>query len=77
MPYGWRVNENGSVSVAPIEYYCDNCSFTTFIQTEEQQHYQTGHFTRSRCLDIEPYDEKKHGLMPPWIKEKVLKVTTI
>lgn len=34
---------------APIEYYCEDCSFTTFDKFLEEEHFSVfHHFTRSR-----------------------------
>lgn len=78
MPYGWKVNEvDGSVSVAPIEYYCIDCNFSTLSQDEEKKHYGYDHFTKSRILYTIPYDVRIHGTMPSWVRTKMLKVTTI
>lgn len=48
MPYA--VNKEKGIR-APIEYYCEDCSFTTFDQLAEQEHYAQGHFTRSRVRE--------------------------
>ncbi len=74
MNYGYKVNDDGSVEVTPIEYYCAICTFTTRDQGLEQQHYQTKrHFTRSRIVTAETtlHNIEEHGSIPDWVNRKV------
>ena len=54
MNYGYNKEKGTRI---PIEYVCRDCSFTTFEQSKEKQHYEYGHYLSSEMrVDLEELD---------------------
>ncbi len=69
MPYAYK-NENGEITVAHIIYICQDCDFKTESKEDEMMHYSMGHYLRRSFGKRQLYDEKIHGELPGWFKNK-------